>query len=54
MGKANDDMHAENTESVARVHQVIQKAEELVTALDETVAELVEMLRRYAEEEGVK
>lgn len=34
---------------VLRVNQVISRAEDLVGALDETVAELVELLRSYSE-----
>lgn len=42
----------EDAANATRVSQVISKAEDLVVALDETVAELVEMLRRYAPQEG--
>jgi hypothetical protein len=39
---------------VVRVNQVIARAEDLVGALDETVSELVELLRSYSEQGLVK
>lgn len=41
-------------EKSTRVNQVISRAESLVGALDETVAELVELLRSYSEQGLVK
>lgn len=40
---------AEPHAKVQRVNDAISRAESLVVALDETVAELVEMLRAYSE-----